>query len=60
MGCYSGQVIAVKIEKDREKSKEIVSRVIKRCNQTGERFGEIIQEEINKLNKEKATKDTGK
>lgn len=60
MGCYSEQVIVVKIEKDIEKSKEIASRVIKRCKKTGERFGDIIQEEINKLNKEKATKDTGK
>ena len=43
------------ISDDRAKAKEIAYRVLKRGNFTGERFGDILQEEIDKL---KATKDT--
>lgn len=48
------------ITTNREKAKEIASRVIKRGNQTGERFGDILQEEIDKINKKEAIVNTGK
>jgi len=42
------------IADDRQKAKEITSRVIKRGNETGEKFGDILQEEVDKLkNKER-------
>jgi hypothetical protein len=51
----------VKISEDREKAKEMTSRVQKKreLNQDNRPFGDILQEEIDKHNK-KATKDTGK
>ena len=45
------------IADNRERAKEIASRVIKRGNKEGIRFGDILQEEIEKV---KATKDTAK
>ena len=46
--------IIARIAADRQKAKEITSRVIKRGNETGEKFGDILQEEVDKLkNKER-------
>jgi|GEM_PF-4560730 len=52
-----GNLAAIaKIADNRQKAKEITNRVIKRGNQTGEKFGDILQEEVDKL--KEATKDT--
>jgi CRISPR/Cas system CSM-associated protein Csm2 small subunit len=56
-----GNIVAIaEIAKNRKKAKEIVYRVQNRGHKTGEKFGDILQEEIDKLNKEKATKELGK
>ena len=52
--------IIANIADNRQKAKEIANRVMKRGNQTGEKFGDILQEEIDKLKNIEATKDTGK
>ena len=44
-----------RIADDRERAKEIARKVIKRGNKEGRPFGEVLQEEIDKI---KATKDT--
>jgi len=50
--------IIAKIADNRTKAQYIANRVIKRGNETGEKFGDILQEEVDKL--KEATKDTGK
>lgn len=45
------------IADNRERAKEIAKKVIKRGNKEGRPFGDILQEEIDKI---KATKDTAK
>ena len=45
------------IADNRERAKEIASRVLRKGDKEGRRFGDILQEEIDK---EKATKDTAK
>jgi len=58
-----------RIADNRERAKEIASRVIKRGNKEGRKFGDVLQEELKKelsidrfddnwTIKEKATKDT--
>ena len=47
----------VEIADNRERAKEIAKKVIKRGNKEGRPFGDILQEEIDKI---KATKDTAK
>ncbi|AIY81019.1 hypothetical protein U728_1124 [Clostridium botulinum 202F] len=55
-----GNILTInKITDDREKAKEITNRVIERGTREGRRFGDILQEEINKI-KEKATKEPTK
>lgn len=44
-----------RIADDRERAKEIAKKVIKRGNKEGRKFGDVLQEEIDKI---KATKDT--
>ena len=44
-----------RIADNRERAKEITKKVIKRANKEGRPFGEVLQEEIDKI---KATKDT--
>lgn len=52
-----GNIAAIaKISDDRQKAKEIAYRVQNRGHRTGEKFGDILQEEVDKL--KKATKDT--
>ncbi|MBY6948385.1 hypothetical protein FDA09_16980 [Clostridium botulinum] len=52
-----GNILAInKIADDREKAKEITNRVIRRGTREDKKFGDILQEEIDKLNK-KATKN---
>ena len=46
-----------KIADDRERAKEIAKKVIKRGNKEGRKFGDVLQEEIDKI---KATEDTAK
>jgi hypothetical protein len=54
-----GNIKAIaEIAKNRQKAKEIAYRVQNRGHKTGEKFGDILQEELDKL--KKATKDTGK
>lgn len=48
--------IIAKIADNRTKAQYIANRVIKRGNETGEKFGDILQEEVDKL--KEATKDT--
>ncbi len=49
-----GNILAInKIADDREKAKEITNRIIKRGDEEGRRFGDILQEEIDKLRSEK-------
>lgn len=45
--------IIAKIADNRTKSQYIANRVIKRGNSTGEKFGDILQEEVDKLKKER-------
>lgn len=47
----------VEIADNRERAKEIASRVIKKGNKEGRKFGDVLQEELDKLNK-KATKQS--
>jgi hypothetical protein len=48
-----GNILAInKIADDREKAEEIANRVIKRGTKENLRFGDIIQEEIDKLKKD--------
>lgn len=42
----------VEIADSREKAKEIASRVMKRGNEENLKFGDILQEEIDKLKKD--------
>ncbi len=42
----------VEIADNREHAKEIASRVIKKGNKEGRKFGDVLQEELDKLNKE--------
>ena len=44
-----------RIADNRERAKEITKKVIKRGDKDGRPFGEVLQEEIDKI---KATKDT--
>ena len=44
-----------RIADNRERAKEITKKVIKRGDKEGRAFGEVLQEEIDKI---KATKDT--
>ena len=46
-----------RIADNRERAKEITKKVIKRGDKEGRPFGEVLQEEIDKI---KATKDTDK
>ena len=39
----------VEITDNREKAKEIAQRVIRRGNEEGRRFGDILQEELDKI-----------
>lgn len=52
--------LIAQIAADRQKAKEITCRVQKKreLNQDSRAFSEVIQEEIDKLNKKEATKDT--
>lgn len=43
----------VQIISDRKKAKEIASRVIEKGDKDGRPFGDILQEEIDKFNKER-------
>jgi len=53
-----GNILAIaSIGDNRQKAKDITSRVIKRGTEEDRPFGDILQEEIDKI---KATKDTGK
>ncbi|WP_192875380.1 hypothetical protein [Clostridium taeniosporum] len=55
-----GNILAInKITDDIKKAKEITNKVIYRGTKECRRFGDILQEEIDKI-KEEATKDTGK
>ncbi len=52
-----GNIKAIaEIAKNRQKAKEIAYRVQNRGHKTGEKFGDILQEEVDKL--KEATKDT--
>lgn len=47
-----GNILAInKIADDREKAKEITNRVIRRGTREDRRFGDMLQEEIDKLKK---------
>lgn len=47
----------VKITDDWQRAKELTSRVVKRGNEEDRPFGDILQEEIDKLNKEESMKE---
>jgi hypothetical protein len=54
-----GNIAAIaKIADNQQKAKEITDKVIQTGDKEGRPFGDILQEEIDKLNKEEATKDT--
>lgn len=54
-----GNIAAIaQIADNREKAKEITKKVIKRGIEENRPFGDILQEAIDQVNKEKATKDT--
>ncbi len=53
-----GNILAInKIADDKEKAKEITNRIIRRGTRENKKFGDILQEEIDKLKKELYTEN---